>query len=381
MPASVLPDTPPIIPVCVTMQRCCVADLREPVAMHTAIPTPDLAAADAAARRLDQLTKPVGSLGRLERLVVQLAGIQAQALPDVRPAAMLVFAADHGVTEAGVSAYPQAVTAQMVANFVAGGAAINVLARQHQARLEVIDVGVATPLPVAVAQHPMLVSDRVCAGTANMVERDAMSRDEVRQAMAVGQRAVQRTLAAGSRSLIIGEMGIGNTTASSAVLAALTGAAVEGLIGPGTGIDSAGLRRKQAAIAQALSRARPDPHDVEGVLAAVGGLELAAMAGACIAGAGQRLPLLVDGFIATVAALAACRMRPELAPFLIFTHRSREPGHVAALAALDAEPLIDFEMRLGEGSGAALAWPLLDSACRLLAEMATFDSAGVATAT
>jgi len=341
------------------------------------LPQLDSVAAERAVHRLDRLTKPPGSLGRLERLAVELAAIQGERLPQVSPPAMLVFAADHGVAVEGVSAFPQAVTAQMVANFTAGGAAINVFARQHGARLEVIDVGVATPLPDGVADHPLLVNERVRLGTANMLEADAMSRDEARQAMAAGSRAAERAAAAGCRSLIVGEMGIANTTASSALLAALTGKPVAGLVGPGTGIDDERLAHKRAVIERALAARQPDSADPLGALAAVGGLEIAAMAGALLAGANHRLPLIVDGFIATVAALLACRLQPSLRNFLIFGHRSREPGHELALQALDARPLLDFELRLGEGTGAALAFPLLDSACRLLAEMATFDDAGI----
>lgn len=344
------------------------------------LPQLDSIAAERAMRRLDRLTKPPGSLGRLERLAVELAAIQAEALPRLSPPAMLVFAADHGVAAEGVSAFPQAVTAQMVANFTAGGAAINVFARQHGARLEVIDVGVATPLPDGTADHPLLVSERVRLGTANMLEGDAMSRDEAQQAMAAGGRAAERAAAAGCRSLIVGEMGIANTTASSALLAALTGKPVAGLVGPGTGIDDERLAHKRAVIERALAARQPDPADPLGALATVGGLEIAAMAGALLVGASHRLPLIVDGFIATVAALLACRLQPSLRDFLIFGHRSREPGHELALQALDARPLLDFELRLGEGTGAALAFPLLDSACRLLAEMATFDDAGIETA-
>jgi nicotinate-nucleotide--dimethylbenzimidazole phosphoribosyltransferase len=341
------------------------------------LPLLDSVAAERAVRRLDRLTKPPGSLGRLERLAVELAAIQGEALPRVAPPAMLVFAADHGVAAEGVSAFPQAVTARMVANFTAGGAAINVFARQHGARLEVIDVGVATPLPDSTADHSLLVDEKVRSGTANMCEHDAMTPDEARQAMAAGVRAAERAAVAGCRCLIVGEMGIANTTASSALLAALTGEAVAGLVGPGTGVDAAGLAHKRAVIERALAARRPEPADPLGALAAVGGLEIAAMAGAFLGGAARRLPLLVDGFIATVAALVACRLQPGLRDFLIFGHRSREPGHERALAALDARPLLDFELRLGEGTGAALAFPLLDSACRLLAEMATFDDAGI----
>lgn len=322
---------------------------------------------------LDTLTKPPGSLGRLERLAVELAAMTAEPFPRVTPPGVLVFAADHGIAEEGVSAFPQAVTAQMVANFVAGGAAINVFARQVDARLEVIDVGVASEV-----SGVGVVDEKVRLGTANFAREDAMRREEAEAAIAAGRRAAGRAVEAGCRCLIIGEMGIANTSASSAVVAILTGEPVASLVGRGTGIDDARLAHKQAVIEAAITARAPDPEDPLGVLASVGGLEIAAMAGACQEAAVHRVPVLVDGFIATVAALVACRLTPAVRDFLVFGHRSREPGHDVTLAALDARPLLDLELRLGEGTGAVLAFPLLDAACRMLAEMATFTSAGVA---
>ncbi|WP_108447155.1 nicotinate-nucleotide--dimethylbenzimidazole phosphoribosyltransferase [Halomonas denitrificans] len=336
------------------------------------IAAPDAACADRVGRYLDTLTKPPGSLGRLEALAVTLAGLAGEDFPDVTPPGVVVFAADHGVAEEGVSAFPQAVTAQMVANFVAGGAAINVFSRRIGARLEVVDVGVVGELP----DHGV-VHDRVRPGTANLAREAAMSRDEAREALAVGRRAARRAVAAGCRCLIVGEMGIANTTASSALLAALTGAPVSALVGAGTGVAGAALDHKRAVIEAALVARAPDPDDPLATLAALGGLEIAAMAGAYLEGAAHRLPLLVDGFIATVAALVACRLEPALRPYLIFGHRSHEPGHRLALEALDAEALLDLELRLGEGSGAALAFPLLEAATAMLAEMATFADAGI----
>lgn len=324
-------------------------------------------------RYLDTLTKPPGSLGRLEKLVVDLATMTGDAFPSVTPPGVMVFAADHGIAAEGVSAFPQAVTALMVANFIAGGAAINVFSRQIGARLEVIDVGVAADLPPG-----GLVDEKVRFGTANFTREAAMDREEAEAAIAAGRRAVQRALAAGCRCLIIGEMGIANTTSSSALLAVLTGEPVAGLVGRGTGIDDAGVAHKQAVIEAAIAARATDPEDPIGVLASLGGLEIAAMVGACLEAASRRVPLLVDGFIATVAALLACRLAPPVRDFLVFAHRSREPGHDLALAALDARPLLDLELRLGEGTGAALAFPLLEAACRMLAEMATFEAAGIA---
>ncbi|MGR2740868.1 nicotinate-nucleotide--dimethylbenzimidazole phosphoribosyltransferase [Billgrantia sp. Q4P2] len=332
----------------------------------------DRAIVSAVSAHLDNLTKPPGSLGRLESLAVNLATQTGEAFPRVSPPGVLVFAADHGVAAEGVSAFPQDVTAQMVANFVAGGAGINVFSRQIGARLEVIDVGVAADVSVA-----GVVDEKVRHGTANMVEADAMSRDEAVAAIEAGIRAAERALAAGCRCLIVGEMGIANTTTSSALLAALTDAPVAGLIGRGAGLAESRLAHKQAVIERALVARAPDRDDPLDVLAKLGGLEIAAMAGAYLGGAARRVPLLVDGFIATVAALLACRLGPATRDYLVFAHRSREPGHAHALAALEAEPLLDLGLRLGEGTGAALAFPLLESATRMLGEMATFESAGV----
>ncbi|WP_163559592.1 nicotinate-nucleotide--dimethylbenzimidazole phosphoribosyltransferase [Halomonas sp. NO4] len=329
-------------------------------------------AADVTAH-LDSLTKPPGSLGRLESLAVTLATITGEAFPRVAPPGALVFAADHGVAVEGVSAFPPEVTAQMVANFVAGGAGINVFARQIGARLEVIDVGV-----VGAVAGPGVVDEKVRPGTANMVEADAMTRDEAVAAIEVGIRAAERALDAGCRCLIVGEMGIANTTASSALLAVLTESPVAGLIGQGTGISTERLAHKEGVIERAIAARAPDRDDPLEVLAKLGGLEIAAMAGAYLGGAARRMPLLVDGFIATVAALLACRLAPAVRDYLVFGHRSREPGHGHALASLDARPLLDLELRLGEGTGAALAFPLLEAATRMLSEMATFEDAGVA---
>jgi nicotinate-nucleotide--dimethylbenzimidazole phosphoribosyltransferase len=333
---------------------------------------------------LNRLTKPPGSLGRLETLAVDLAVLTGEPFPRVSPPGVLVFAADHGVAVEGVSAFPQSVTAQMVANFVAGGAAINVFARGIGARLEVIDVGVAAVLLRDGDKHkrgnqPLhkLVDEKVRAGTANFVEHDAMSVSEAEQAIAAGIRAAERAVGAGCRCLVVGEMGIANTTASSALLAVLTGEPMSRLVGSGTGIDAERLAHKQAVIERAIAARAPDPADPLAVLAKLGGLEIAAMVGAYLGGAARRVPLLVDGFIATTAALLACRLSPAVRDYLIFGHRSREPGHAHALAALGAHPLLDLELRLGEGTGAALAFPLLEAACRMLTEMATFEAAGV----
>ncbi|RAW06791.1 nicotinate-nucleotide--dimethylbenzimidazole phosphoribosyltransferase [Halomonas elongata] len=341
-------------------------------AMNDPIPDFDEACAARAARYLDTLTKPPGSLGRLEALAVSLAGITGEDFPTVTPPGVVVFAADHGVAAEGVSAFPPSVTAQMVANFVTGGAAINVFARRLGARLEVVDVGVAGELPPAGIVH-----DKVRRATGNLRREDAMSRDEAEAAIAVGRRATERALAADCRCLIVGEMGIANTTASSAMLAVLSGVPVADLVGEGTGVTQAALVHKRDVIEAALVARAADPDDPLDVLAKLGGLEIAAMVGAYLEAAAKRMPALVDGFIATVAALVACRLEPRVRSCLIFGHRSREPGHAHALAALSADPLLDLDLCLGEGSGAALAFPLLEAATAMLAEMATFEGAGV----
>lgn len=348
------------------------------------IPPLDTACAERVGRYLDTLTKPPGSLGRLESLAVDLAGMTGDDFPSVTPPGVVVFAADHGVAHEGVSAFPQSVTAQMVANFVAGGAAINVFARRINARLEVVDVGVAENLyeslsenPSGARSTPSIVHDKVRSGTGNLAREDAMSRDEARAAIKVGRRAAERAVQSGCRCLIVGEMGIANTTASSAMLAVLSGLPVAELVGPGTGVAGDALAHKRSVIEAAIVARAADPDDPLDVLARLGGLEIAAMVGAYLGAAANRLPILVDGFIATVAALTACRLEPALRPYLIFGHHSHEPGHGRALAALDADPLLDLSLRLGEGSGAALAFPLLEAASAMLCEMATFSDAGV----
>lgn len=333
---------------------------------------PDKSAMAAAARRLDRLTKPPGSLGRLERLVVQLAGMTGEATADVSPAAVIVFAGDHGVTEEGVSAYPSDVTAQMVQNFLAGGAAINALARNAGARVTVVDVGVKTDV-----DHPDLTQAKVRRGTANMTRGPAMTRTEAEAAIVAGIKAAQTEIARGARCLGLGEMGIGNTTPSAALLAVFSGRSAAEVCGRGTGLDDAGVLRKVAAVEKALACNRPDPADPIAVLAKVGGLEIGALAGAMLAGAAARVPVVIDGFIVGAAALVACAIEPRTASYLVPAHRSAEPGHRLTLDLLELVPLMELDLRLGEGSGAALALPILQAACRVMREMATFEQAGV----
>lgn len=327
----------------------------------------------AARARQDRLTKPRGALGRLEALSIQLAGITGQATPRLAHKLVLVMAGDHGVAVEGISAYPQSVTAQMVINFLAGGAAINVLARQTSARVVVADLGVAAALPA----RPDLVDAKVASGTANLAHGPAMSHDQARQALQTGADLFGRELAAGVDILGTGEMGIGNTTSAAAVAAALTGQDPAWLVGRGTGVDDAGLARKIEVVRRGLAVNTPDPADGLDVLAKVGGFEIGGLAGAMLAAAAHRCPVMVDGVIATAAAMIAVTLHPGLRPYLIAAHRSAEPGHDAMLAWLGLEPLLDLGMRLGEGTGAVLGMQLADAACRLLAEMATFDEAGV----
>jgi nicotinate-nucleotide--dimethylbenzimidazole phosphoribosyltransferase len=341
-------------------------------------PFDDEAAARARAHQL-ALTKPPGSLGRLEELGAFYAGARGGFPVTVpRRARMYVFAADHGVTAEGVSPYPSSVTAAMVANFVAGGAAISVLARANDVELFVVDVGVETPVAAPEGAAARLLSHVVRRGTRNLLREPAMTRAEAEAAVLVGARLAGDAAAAGSELLGAGEMGIGNTTAAAALVAALTGAPAEAVVGRGTGVDDAGLARKTEVVRAALALHRPDRDDPLGVLAAVGGLEIAAMAGLMLGGAARRVPVVVDGFISTAAALVAVGLQPRVRDYLCFSHVSAERGHRVACEALDARPLLDLGMRLGEGTGAALAIDLVRAAVRLQAEMATFESAGVA---
>lgn len=329
-------------------------------------------AAERARLHIDQLTKPLGSLGRLEEVAVELAAITGQSFPVVTPPGVIVFAADHGVAVEGVSAYPQEVTVQMVANMANGGAGINVFARQIDALERIVDVGVANEVAA-----PGVIGRRIKAGTANMLREPAMSREEAERTLQVGSEAALEIIEAGAKVLIIGEVGIANTTASSAILAALTRADPDEIVGRGTGLDDTGWARKKQVVREAIALHRPDAAEPIDVLAKVGGLEIGAMAGAILGAASKRIPVLLDGFIATVAALLAVRLCPSSADFLIAGHRSQEPGHAYVLNVLGKEPLLDLQLRLGEGTGAALAYPVLEAACRMIHEMATFASAGV----
>ena len=323
--------------------------------------------------RQGQLTKPAGSLGRLEALAVHLAGITGSVTPALGEKVVIVMAADHGVAAEGVSAYPQEVTAQMVLNFLRGGAAINVLARAAGARVVVVDMGVAGDLP----PHRDLHRRRIAAGTANLRHAPAMTRAQAEAAFEAGAAILDGEAARGLGLVATGEMGIANTTASSAVVAALTGRPPAEVVGRGTGVDDAGLALKARVIAEALALHRPDPADPIDVLAKVGGFEIAGLAGVIVAAAARRIPVLLDGFIAGAAALAAVGVAPGARSFLIAAHRSAEAGHRVVLDRLALRPLLDLDLRLGEGSGAALAMPLIDAALCAHREMSTFAEAGV----
>lgn len=321
---------------------------------------------------MNTLTKPPGSLGRLEELVIELAEMKNQAFPSVTFPGVLIFAADHGITAEGVSAFPQAVTEQMVRNFLNGGAAINVFSRSIGALLEIIDIGVATDI-----EHKTLVNKKIRYSTANFYKEDAMTREEAKEAIDAGYIQGVEMIKKGAECLILGEMGIGNTTTSSTILAVLTNKDVRSLVGNGTGISSKQLLHKVEIIKRAIEQRKPNPNDPLDILTKVGGLEIAGMVGAMLASAENRVPILVDGFICTVAALLAKSISNRVVDYMIITHQSVEPGHEIAISLLGKKPIVDLGLRLGEGTGAAIVFPIVQSATLMLREMATFSSAGV----
>jgi len=333
----------------------------------------DEQAAAAARERQAQLTKPAGSLGRLEEVAVRVAGIQGRARPDVSRKTVFVMAGDHGVVAQGVSAYPQAVTRQMVGNFLAGGAAINVLGRCVGARVVVVDMGVAGEL----ACGRELVCKKIARGTQDLSCGPAMSREQARGAVEAGIEVFEEELGRGVQLAATGDMGIGNTTASAAIIAAFTGRSPAKVAGRGTGVDDMGLARKVDALERALSVNRPKAADALDVLGKVGGFEIGGLAGVIIAAAAHRVPVVIDGVISAAAALVAVGLAPQSKEFVIAGHLSTEPGHRAALEHLGLDPLLDLGMRLGEGTGAALAMGIVEAAVRTLNEMATFEDAGV----
>jgi nicotinate-nucleotide--dimethylbenzimidazole phosphoribosyltransferase len=341
-------------------------------ALRAAIATPPAGAAERAYRHLDSLTKPPGSLGRLEELAARLVALTG-APPRIAQPVIFTFAADHGVVAERVSAYPQSVTAQMLENFLRGGAAVNVLARACGARVVVADFGVANAI---VADHA-LVRCAVAAGTANMARGAAMTREQAETVIERGAELAMQAVDDGADLLATGDMGIGNTTAASALTAALTDADPATVTGRGTGIPDEVWVRKVDVVRRALAVNRPDPRDGIDVLAKVGGFEIGGLVGVILAGAARRVPVALDGFIAGAAALVAAAISPAAVHAMFASHRSAEPGHAKALAHLGLEPYLDLGLRLGEGTGAALFVHLARAAARIYAEMATFKSAGV----
>jgi nicotinate-nucleotide--dimethylbenzimidazole phosphoribosyltransferase len=336
-------------------------------------PAPSERHRQAALARQAQLTKPLGALGRLEELAVELAALQATEAPGADRVPILLFAGDHGIAAQGVSAYPPEVTVQMLRNFAGGGAAISVLARTLGCPLEVVDAGTLAGEPI-----PGVVVDKPRSGTRDFSQEPALTSEEVAFALESGRRAITRQADRTPQLVILGDMGIGNTTAAAAIAAALLSCTPADIVGSGTGLDGEGRVRKASIIADALALHRLTPAaPVENVLMAVGGLEIAAMVGAVMAAAQMRVPILIDGFIVSAAALAAVRLNPSCRSWLIFSHRSAERGHGFVLEALGARPLIDLDLRLGEASGAATALPILRLACALHNGMATFAEAAV----
>lgn len=340
--------------------------------LSDAIPAPSKEFRRQALQRQSQLTKPPGALGVLEAMAVQLAAMQKTSTPSIERLWVSVFAADHGVAAAGVSAFPQSVTTAMVHNFLQGGAAVNVLAKREQAYFEVIDTGLLQPLAL-----DGLIVERAGDGTANFVDRPAMTVEQLECALNAGKHAVQRALNYGAQLFIGGEMGIGNTTSASAIASVLLQLPVSKLTGAGTGLDQQGITHKCHMIEQAVARHKTVLTGPIETLRVLGGFEIAALAGAYLFAAQNALPVLVDGFISSVAALLAVKINPLSQDWFIYSHKSQEQGHQCVLAALKAKPLLSLNMRLGEASGALVAVPLLRSACDLHNQMATFEQANI----
>src|SRR6266508_1962830 len=334
----------------------------------------DESAMQTARARQNTLTKPRGSLGRLEELSIQLAGMIANPFPSMERRAVIVMAADHGVVLEGVSAYPAEVTPQMVLNFLGGGAAINVLARQAGARIIVVDMGVAADIDDPGAK---LISHKMGFGTANLAKGPAMTPEQARESIQRGIEIAEAEIGRGVEILATGDMGIGNTTASAAIACALMNRNPEEIAGRGTGVDVDGLRRKIDVIARSLEINKPDRKDALDVLTKVGGFEIGGLVGVILASAASRKPVMVDGFISTAAAMLAVSLAPAARDYMIAAHVSQERGHKLMLEWLGLNPLLDLNLRLGEGTGAVLAFHLIEAAARILCEMATFDEAGV----
>ena len=332
----------------------------------------DQEAMEKAASRQDQLTKPPGSLGKLEALSIKLAGMAGRVPFEVSGKHIFTIAADHGVAKTEVSPYPQEVTAQMVLNFLNGGAAINVLANHVGAELIVVDMGVATDLP----QSPGIVNRKIAYGTNNLAEGPAMAEEQAWECLYEGIKLVE-SIPGGFRLVGLGDMGIGNTTPSSAITSVVTGVKPAEVTGPGTGLNDEGIRYKTSIIEKAIDINRPDSKNGVDILRKVGGFEIGGLAGIILGCARRRFPVMLDGFITTASALIAATITPSVIPFMIASHRSAEPGHRFALKHLGLEPILELDMRLGEGTGAALGMSIVEASARILAEMKTFDEAGV----
>jgi len=341
--------------------------------MKLNITQPNQALKAALLHKINQKTKPLGALGMLEPMALQIGLIQNTLHPQLNKPTLLVFAGDHGVVESGVSPYPQAVTAQMVLNFLQGGAAINVFARLNNMQLRVVDAGVNHVFD----DHPDLISAKVGLGTRNFLLEPAMTRVQCEQALAKGVQLAQNEIDSGCNVLGFGEMGIGNTSSASCLMSVLSNMPIEQCVGRGTGVDDAGLARKTVILKQALAQHQLVDGDTIQALATFGGFEIAMMAGAMLGAAQQNALILVDGFIATSALLAAYHLQPNILEYCVFSHCSGEAGHRHLLAHLNARPLLDAGLRLGEGTGAALAYPMVQAAVHFLNEMASFESAGV----
>ncbi len=334
----------------------------------------DETAMQSARERQNVLTKPAGSLGRLEELTIQLAGITGKSMPVIKDKVIITMAGDHGVVAEGVSAYPQEVTPQMVLNFLAGGAAINVLARHAGARVVIVDMGVANEIP---SVDEKLIRRRVSSGTKNLATGPAMTREQAQESIQSGIEIALAEISKGADILGTGDMGIGNTTPSAAIACVFLNQHPKEIAGRGTGVDDDGLKRKISAIERALNINTPNANDGLDVLTKVGGFEIGGLAGVMIGAASKQVPVMVDGFISTAAAMIAVSLAPQCKDYLISAHRSKEHGHGLMLEWLGLKPLLDLDLRLGEGTGAALGISMAEAACKILSEMATFGEAGV----
>ncbi len=335
--------------------------------------TPDSKLRNSLQHKIDTKTKPTGALGKLESLALKIGLLQSTLEPVLRRPVILVFAGDHGIVQAGVSPFPQEVTQQMVLNFLAGGSGINVFARQHGISLRIIDAGVAADFP----PHAELIDAKIGLGTANFSNQPAMTIEQCLAAITKGKVLAQAEIAAGTNVLGFGEMGIGNTSSAAALMSVLCPLPVSLCAGRGTGLDDMGLQHKIAVLQQALQFHGLDASDPLKVLATFGGFEIAMMTGAMLGAAEKGALLLIDGFIASAALLVATRLDPSIIDHCVFTHRSGEAGHNMLLQELGADPLLDLGMRLGEGTGCAMAWPLVQAAVNFVNQMASFESAGV----